>query len=470
MIDPESENDGWQFACNDFVNKLRFGTISMFQQLSLKVSQLLLLQAKQSEGTKPRDDDCVPSVMASVTSIKNTRSVVFVDYLNVIAGLEDIRFQVDPSAERIVLKSAVGGQETISDEILTSSSTGTLVVTKKDLIWSVSTLDFANTSGFTYTRSSAFRIRHSAVTRFSAVMLKHTEDKRKQSFFLESAKSSLDHLTQMNQRQSSRVGSMLNKSAEAAGQLFTSILNRQTDNKNLKDVRKAYAVVLHTRNEAFKFYPFFDDEASQMLQALTAVTGLSPFKSHEFVQSVLTKRVELTRRQALRQLLDEPSPWIDNNVDLVRIVDALISDTKPQLIVDMERLFHSCKIESEVTKEVTALLRRSWHYTQSDQSRMKILSVIDRILDRVIMRQEDMVFTTTFKWLKHLEETINPYRNPEMLKLVLYLVKRAKMIQIEPLAPLPNDQQESMFDHFDEYEKLLQFQEEVGTKLHDLKE
>ncbi|KAJ3004165.1 UNVERIFIED_CONTAM: hypothetical protein HDU68_005269, partial [Siphonaria sp. JEL0065] len=107
-----------------------------------------------------------------------------------------------------------------------------------------------------------------------------------------------------------------------------------------------------------------------------------------------------------------------------------------------------------------------WHITQSDQSRMKILSVVDRILDRVIMRQEDLVFTTTFKWLKYLEETINPYRNPEMLKLVLYLVKRAKMIQIEPLAPLPNHQRDGMFDYLPEYEKLMLFSEEFGVRLH----
>ncbi|KAI9351430.1 hypothetical protein BDR26DRAFT_891061 [Obelidium mucronatum] len=258
---------------------------------------------------------------------------------------------------------------------------------------------------------------------------------------------------------------LLAKSAEASRMLFSGLLQRN-EKKSAACDRKPFAIVIHTRNEAFKFYPFYDDEATQMLKVLTAVTGLVPFKGSEFVQSVLTKRVELTRRQALRQLLQEPNPWIDNNVDLTRIIEALISDVKPQLIIDMERLFHSCKLEGEVTKEATAMLRKLWHHTPSDQSRMKILSVIDRLLDRVIMRQEDAVFTTVFKWLKHLEETINPYRNPEMLKLVLYLVKRAKMIQIEPLAPLPHDQREGMFDYYEEYQKVMQFAEEFGVKLH----
>ncbi|KAJ3267701.1 hypothetical protein HDU76_011667, partial [Blyttiomyces sp. JEL0837] len=59
-----------------------------------------------------------------------------------------------------------------------------------------------------------------------------------------------------------------------------------------------------------------------------------------------------------------------------------------------------------------------------------------RLLDKVIMRQEDATFTTTFKWLKHLEETVNPYKSADTLKLIINLVRRAKMIQIEPLAPL----------------------------------
>ncbi|KAJ3353725.1 hypothetical protein HDU83_006442 [Entophlyctis luteolus] len=200
-----------------------------------------------------------------------------------------------------------------------------------------------------------------------------------------------------------------------------------------------------------------------MLEAMLSVTGMMPFKSFEFVQS--TKRVEVTRRQALRQILKEPHPWIENSVDLELIIDALVSESKPQLIVDMERLFHSCKIEYEVAKEATNILRKHWHHTQSDLSRLKILSVVDRILDRTVMRKEDSIFITTYKWLKHLEETIDPYRNAEMLKLVLYLVKRAKIIQTEPLAPLPHDQCEDLFDNYQEFISLQAFSDSFGVKL-----
>ncbi|KAJ3087848.1 hypothetical protein HK100_008222 [Physocladia obscura] len=392
-----------------------------------------------------------------------------------------------------------GTLEKPSEEILTSSTTGTLVMTRKEVIWSTASLDFTNPSGFSYDRSSAFRIRHSAITRFSAVELKKMlaavpvvsgkqmgmlhrntaativvgsgsisggSGNGSGSVGLNSANSMMNlSASAAGSRQASVVQSLIEKSADIISGL---VRGEEANTKAAEETKKAYSIVIHTLNEAFKFYPFYGEEVAQMLQALMAVTGMAPFRSYEFVQSVLTKRVELTRRHALRQLLQEENPWIENSVDLNRIIDALTSDTKPQLIVDMERLFHSCKIESEVTKEATNLLRKAWYHTQSDSSRLKVLSVIDRILDRVIMRQEDTVFTTMFKWLKHLEETINPYRNAEMLKLVMYLVKRAKMIQIEPLAPLPQDQCEAMFDHYEEYMKLQQFTDTFGVKLHAL--
>ncbi|KAJ3227215.1 hypothetical protein HDU81_006852 [Chytriomyces hyalinus] len=410
----------------------------------------------------------------SQLSVKCGDSTSFIDPMNVISGLDDVRFQVDPSSERIILKSDAWSMERASEEVLTSTSSGSLVITRRELLWTPSSLDFANPSGFTYNRNNAFRLRHSAILRFSVNKYKPlTGSGVKIVAPAESVISEETIPSYPGQRSGGiehassgrRLNSLVAMSADMS-KLLSGVYNRNGGAIGPKDMQHMYAVVTHTRNGAFKFYPFFEGEVMQIMHALTAVTGMLPFKGSEFVQSVLTKRVEVTRRQALRQLLQEPSPWIENSMDLQQIIAALISEVKPQLIVDMERLFHSCKIEGEVTKEATAMLRKAWHHTTSEQSRLKILSVVDRILDRAIMRQDDAVFATTYKWLKHLEETINAYRNPEILKLVLYLIKRAKMIQVEPLSPLPHDQCVTMFDYYEDYTTLINFSEEFGVKLH----
>ncbi|KAJ3067610.1 hypothetical protein HDU98_009187 [Podochytrium sp. JEL0797] len=448
MVDPLKENEPWQMMCGNFL-----GILSMVidkNNLSLdpeesppltcnnEIPPSNVLAAKQNEQSST---EAPGLLIGSVTSIKNFSGNVFVDSMNVIAGLEEIRFQVDPFSERIVLKPSTNAIEPPNEEMLTSRTSGTLVLTRKEIIWSLAAIDFSNPNGFTYQKNNSFRIRHSAITRFSAVALKLAPvpvaptlnqrpsfaSHRKNSFVsLMGASASILNLVGRDSggaQQRSRVGSFIENS-----KMYLNDLIRGKDDKPEENAgRKAYACVIHTRNEAFKLYPFYDEEVTQMMQTLRSVTGLSPFKSHEFVQTVL-------------------------------------------LIVDMERLFHSCKMENEVTKEAMAMLRKEWHHTQSDQTRMKILSVLDRILDRVILRQEDPAFTTMFKWLKHLEETMNPYRNPELLKLVVYLVKRAKIIQIEPLAPLPNDQRESLFDNYQEFEFLMQFSAAFGVSLNSVDE
>jgi hypothetical protein len=56
-------------------------------------------------------------------------------------------------------------------------------------------------------------------------------------------------------------------------------------------------------------------------------------------------------------ILQEENPWIENSADLVLVIEALTAENQPQRIVDMERLFHSCRMEREVTKEAMLLLR-----------------------------------------------------------------------------------------------------------------
>ena len=81
-----------------------------------------------------------------------------------------------------------------------------------------------------------------------------------------------------------------------------------------------------------------------------------------------------------------------------------------QSVYDMERLFHSCRLESEVTKETISFIRNLWAVTRSEDVQIKILNILDRLLNRSVFRIGDVNTTTIYKWLRRLEDSVNPYK------------------------------------------------------------
>lgn len=67
--------------------------------------------------------------------------------------------------------------------------------------------------------------------------------------------------------------------------------------------------------------------------------------------------MDAIREFILKQLLQEKSPWIDNPRALDKIIIRLTSEYKPQSMEDLERLYHSCRLEREVTKEALLYLK-----------------------------------------------------------------------------------------------------------------
>ncbi|KAI8802510.1 hypothetical protein BJ742DRAFT_858356, partial [Cladochytrium replicatum] len=217
-------------------------------------------------------------------------------------------------------------------------------------------------------------------------------------------------------------------------------------------------LAIFTRDEVYKFYPFNEEEIRGMVRAVQAVTGLNPFQSDEYVKSVLTKKMEYARRTILNTLLKESgNPWIEHSGHLMRIIKSLTAEHSAQRLPDLERLYHSCRMEAEVTKEAVYQLRRIWHTTQSEETKLKVLSVFDRLLDKSVMREGDAVFMTAFRWLKLLEDTVSPYKSADALKIVVSLVKRAKTIQVEPLMSSAISQCYGQFDNWEDFAFLLTF-------------
>ncbi|KAJ3409834.1 hypothetical protein HDV05_004187 [Chytridiales sp. JEL 0842] len=497
LADPKEENSRWQEQAYDLEMKLKYaydrheGSVKTGSHPPLVLSglakpsfitRILHLKRKDPLTTDPKFEASSSSPLSSNSSILSDVYKPRLDFDDLLASLDDMWFQVDPFVDRIVFKPPPGVPEKLSEEIMISQTPGSLLLTRKNLIWSINKLTQGPGAGggvggggsyILPDASSGFVLPLAGVKKFtwgkvaggSEPVLVHSGGGAN------IVVTSTENVAPVGGEKDGGTGGVADGDEAGAGKDLGPLPTRKIFAKKAKggmqtsSGRKAFYLSVFTKDEVFKFYPFYDNEIHSMVTAFSAVSGLQPFKEELFVQSVLTKKLEFTRRRALSYILEEEEPWIENSADLAVVIDALTAENQPQRIVDIERLFHSCRLEREVTKEAMLLLRKAWHLAQSDQVKLKILSVVDRLLDKVIMRQEDPVFTTTFKWLKHLEETVNPYKNAEALKLIINLVRRAKLIQIEPLAPLVRNQCHALFDNYDDHIFLLQFMEEFGTKL-----
>ena len=77
------------------------------------------------------------------------------------------------------------------------------------------------------------------------------------------------------------------------------------------------------------------------------------------IYSSFTQANKLTaaRNKVLEELLKESNPWIENSASLSDIIQELTMEHQPQKVIDLERLFHSCRLEPEVTNETVRLLK-----------------------------------------------------------------------------------------------------------------
>ena len=120
---------------------------------------------------------------------------------------------------------------------------------------------------------------------------------------------------------------------------------------------KYYYLGVFTKDEVFRFFPFNEDEGQALKTILIKLTGRNTFLEADFVKDVLSKQLIVHRYEVLKVLLLEEAPWVDNSADLSELIASLTSEHYAQDMIDMERLFHSCRMESEVTKEVLSILK-----------------------------------------------------------------------------------------------------------------
>eukprot|EP00741_Cyanophora_paradoxa_P023526 tig00021589_g22728.t1 len=212
----------------------------------------------------------------------------------------------------------------------------------------------------------------------------------------------------------------------------------------------SFYISFHTR-QVFKFFPVYEGEISELTAALTDLTGKEPYMEDAYIEEILHQKLEATRMTVLRELSQSEHSWITHTQDLFQVLKNLTSEDKAQSIYDMERLFHSCRLNKMVTLETINVLKRTWAETMSEAVRVKILAVCERLLDRVVMHASDSNFRALVSWFSRIEGLLDPYRSPQSLKMLLLLRKRGDEIKRQPLTTLTENQIAESFDMLDHF-------------------
>ena len=328
-----------------------------------------------------------------------------------VVNIENVWLQVDPIPDRIVFSpNEFDSQE--HDEILTSIASGTFLITRDELIWA------GDENAVNEEESNRFTQRGDYSDLGVCIPLKSIS-----SFSM----------------------GQISNNHHAKNPAFLRI------NHDKSQGDKVLYYISIQGSEALKFFPLQKSEATQIVRILTTLTGNSPFSSPDFVKRVLHERLLKTRITVLRHLEGLPNPWIEHTQQLTEVITKLTKENVPHSIYDLERLYHSCRLQTEVTKEALHILRKRWKEAPSEQIRLKILVILDRLLDRAVLHPRHENFNRCFHLLQHLERNLDPYKSCESLKSLLKLLHRANELKHHGLSSVTENQFPVMFENWDDY-------------------
>jgi hypothetical protein len=238
-------------------------------------------------------------------------------------------------------------------------------------------------------------------------------------------------------------------------QILLSDVERWSFGKISKGV---HYLLLHT-DAAFKFFPFYDGEVQELGALLADLTGKPQFDEKAFIQKVISEEL-VSKRVGILQALSAANPddeWVirDNRELLIVLSKLTAGGNKPQTLFDLERLYHSCRLNKEVTKEAFVHLRHRWNEAKDEIVRKKVLAVVDRLLDPAVTVVGDVNFATISGWIRRVSEMLDPYTSSESVKILKNLTRRIEAFKKQPITGIPDTK---IAEFFDEIADLATYQ------------
>lgn len=246
------------------------------------------------------------------------------------------------------------------------------------------------------------------------------------------------------------VGSLAAREGEEAPFAFTSSASGGRLASTGRGDEPCFLLIV-TQEMIVKLLPFQSGEVMELTDALTDLTGRSPFTEKAFIHRVLSSIEPLARVEALSKITEGKHPWIRHTKQLQELVRRLTIARRRPALMDMERLFHSCRLSEEVTRETIAELRRVWRNSHTEPVRLRTLAIAARLLDRSILRASNGTFQALTSWLASLEAGLDPYKSAQSIRVVHELIKRSTRISRQLVMPIASSQLDEYMDVADEF-------------------
>eukprot|EP00164_Ancoracysta_twista_P013582 GFYU01021749.1.p1 GENE.GFYU01021749.1~~GFYU01021749.1.p1 ORF type:complete len:675 (+),score=186.11 GFYU01021749.1:388-2412(+) len=212
---------------------------------------------------------------------------------------------------------------------------------------------------------------------------------------------------------------------------------------------RTYFLAFHG-SEVLRFYPFQEYEIAQLTAALSDFTGEGPFVEDQCVSRIVNTRAEYLRGLAITE---KNNDWIRNTEELFEHLRILLESR--QTIGDLERLFHSCRLQPSMTKHAIAYLRKTWDAAKSEVVRLKILSVLERVLDPAVMHSEDPNLPMLSKWFQLIERNLDPFKSAQSLRVLIKLRAQLDAVRKVAIKAIYDSQYTAQFDYLPEFDAYL---------------
>lgn len=192
-------------------------------------------------------------------------------------------------------------------------------------------------------------------------------------------------------------------------------------------------LAIYTNTEVIKLFPFTKREITQLASAINEFTGLKSAVIGSHTDKGIQRTMENMRRRLHGSVAGQ---WITHTEELHRILINLTKDDSPIRMRDLERIYHSARHNKTIVKECIPILQEIWRCAKGQDTMLKVLAVVDRILDGDILHGDDVVLVQLLQWLHQIETGLDPYSHSRPLKLLLKVCHRAEYLQSQTILPL----------------------------------
>jgi len=192
-------------------------------------------------------------------------------------------------------------------------------------------------------------------------------------------------------------------------------------------------LALYTLSEVVKFYPFSRDEVTQIMAALADLTGLKPISIAEEMSQRTRRKIEKKRHAVQGRMITK---WIHHTEDLWKTLHSLTCSSGAIKVVTLERLYHSARHNKIIVEESMKMLKNIWNASNSQETLLKVLCIVNRFLDGDILHGEDPMLADLLSWLHEIETTLDPYVYSRPLKMLINICQHAEILQTKTIIPM----------------------------------